>query len=91
MSRSKPSASVSAHPKPQASFIVVPVPAELNSSVITTGEDPGDASEGELAVGGLEEDIGQLDHVGMVVRIARQLDDPPFSGFGIGSGRMPFV
>lgn len=44
--------------------------------VTSSGAGPGDPSESETATGGLDEDSGQLDDVGVVVRVAGQLDDP---------------
>lgn len=60
--------------------LVVPGPVEFYGSVITTtDEGPGDVSEGELAAGGLEKNVGRLDRVSVVVCVvvcvSRQLDD----------------
>jgi len=60
--------------------LVVPIQVERNSSgITTTGEGPDDASESELAAGCLEVDVGRLNHVGVVVRVARQLNDSPLA------------
>ena len=64
--------------------LVIAVPIERDGSAITpvgglVSESPGDTPEGELTAAGLEKDVGRLDHVGIVVLVAGQLDDPPLA------------
>lgn len=70
-------------PSVAAGFVhfVVALPGELNRiAVAGTVDGAGDAAEGELAAAlAVEQNVGWFDHVGVVGRIIRHLDDAPFA------------